>query len=132
MEADEVVRGVRMDVMLGMVDEVHTLTSLTGFEGLLRGLRVCTYGGPFYAGWSLTDDRARERAFLDRRGTRLTLDELTAGVLLLYPTYYDWQTRSFCTAEDVCQRLLQPSGQMKGKYLIRLFAYLRELYRKVF
>lgn len=132
MVADEVVRDVRMDALLAMVDEVHTLTSLTGFEGLLRGLRVCTYGGPFYAGWGLTDDRAKERAFLDRREARLSLDELTAGVLLLYPTYYDWQTKSFCTAEDVCHRLLQPAGQMKGKYLVRLFACLRELYRKVF
>ncbi|MBQ3170757.1 MAG: capsular polysaccharide biosynthesis protein, partial [Mailhella sp.] len=132
MVADDVVRDVRMDVLLAMVDEVHTLTSLTGFEGLLRGLRVCTYGGPFYAGWGLTDDRAKERAFLDRREARLSLDELTAGVLLLYPTYYDWQTKSFCTAEDVCHRLLQPAGQMKGKYLVRLFACLRELYRKVF
>ncbi len=130
--ADEVVRDVRMDAMLGVVDEVHTLTSLTGFEGLLRGLKVCTYGGPFYAGWGLTDDRAQERAFLNRRNARLSLDELTAGVLLLYPSYYDWQTKSFCSAEDVCHRLLQPSGQMKGKYLVRLFAYLRELWRKVF
>ena len=32
--ADEIVRDVRMDVLLGMVDEVHTLTSLTGFEAL--------------------------------------------------------------------------------------------------
>ena len=43
-----------MDVLLGIVDEVHTLTSLTGFEALLRGIEVHAYGGPFYAGWGLT------------------------------------------------------------------------------
>ena len=87
--ADEIVRDVRMDALLSVVDEVHTLTSLTGFEALLRGVKVCAYGGPFYAGWGLTEDCATERAFLARRTARLTLDELTAGVLLLYPSYYD-------------------------------------------
>ncbi|MCK7513769.1 MAG: hypothetical protein MZV70_63660 [Desulfobacterales bacterium] len=47
------------------VDEVHTLTSLAGFEALLRGKRVVAYGQPFYAGWGLTTDflppRARRR-----------------------------------------------------------------------
>ncbi len=130
--ADEVVRDIRMDAMLAVVDEVHTLTSLTGFEALLRGVRVCAYGGPFYAGWGLTEDCAADRAFLSRRTARLTLDELTAGVLLLYPSYYDWQTAGFCTAEDVCRRLLQPGGQMRGKYMVRVFAALRSLVRKVF
>ncbi|MBR3880881.1 MAG: capsular polysaccharide biosynthesis protein [Mailhella sp.] len=128
--ADEVVRDVRMDAMLAVVDEVHTLTSLTGFEALLRGIPVRTYGGPFYAGWGLTEDRAEERSFLARRNARLTLDELTAGTLLLYPSYYDWQTKNFCSAEDVCRRLLQPGGQMKDKTLTRLFAFLREAVRK--
>ena len=130
--ADDVVRDVRMDALLAVVDEVHTLTSLTGFEALLRGVTVCTYGGPFYAGWGLTDDQAVERDFLARRTARLTLDELTAGVLLLYPSYYDWQTGCFCMAEDVCRRLLQPGGQMRGKYMVRVFAALRALARKAF
>ena len=33
------------------------MTSLTGFDALLRGKRVVTYGQPFYAGWGLTEDR---------------------------------------------------------------------------
>ncbi|MCQ2444530.1 MAG: capsular polysaccharide biosynthesis protein [Mailhella sp.] len=128
--ADEVVRDVRMDAMLGVVDEVHTLTSLTGFEGLLRGIRVVTYGGPFYAGWGLTTDMADPGCgFFSRRTARLTLDELVACTLLLYPRYYDWQTRSFCFAEDVCYRLTQPGGQMRGKYFVRLFAALRAKWR---
>ena len=129
--ADEIVRDVRMDVLLGVVDEVHTLTSLTGFEALLRGVKVCAYGGPFYAGWGLTEDYAVKRDFLARRTARLTLDELSAGVLLLYPSYYDWQTSSFCTAEDVCTRLLQRGGQMRDMYVLRVFAALRAWVRKV-
>ena len=125
--ADRVVRNVRMDSFLGFVDEVHTLTSLTGFEALLRGVAVHTYGGPFYAGWGLTCDRMD----FPRRRARLSLEELIAGTLILYPSYYDWQTRSFCTPEDVCHRLTQPRGQMRGKFFIRAFAALREMIRKI-
>ena len=32
------------------------MTSLLGFEALLRNKRVVTYGAPFYAGWGLTHD----------------------------------------------------------------------------
>src|SRR5690606_37890265 len=38
-------------------DEVHTMTSLTGFDALLRGKQVVVYGRPFYAGWGLTQDK---------------------------------------------------------------------------
>lgn len=125
--ADAVIRDFPMGRLLPLVDEVHTLTSLTGFEALLRGIRVRAYGGPFYAGWGLTEDT---RDF-PRRTTRLTLDELVAGVLLLYPTCYDWQTRSFCRVEDVCNRLLQPHGQMRGRIWAPLVAFARTLLRRL-
>ena len=32
------------------------MTSLMGFEALLRGIPVTTLGTPFYAGWGLTTD----------------------------------------------------------------------------
>ena len=59
---------------LDVVDEVHTMTSLVGFEGLLRGKKVACYGLPFYAGWGLTSDRHT----IPRRSRRLSLDELVA------------------------------------------------------
>ena len=49
-------------------------------RGARRGRRVATYGQPFYAGWGLTVDLAPPA----RRGRLLTLDELVAGVLLLF------------------------------------------------
>lgn len=113
---------------LGIVDEVHTLTSLTGFEALLRGIEVHAYGGPFYAGWGLTNDRID----FPRRKAGLSLEELIAGTLILYPSYYDWQTKGFCTPEDICYRLTQPKGQMRGKFFMRTFAALREKIRNVF
>lgn len=124
--ANSILQNFPMGRLLPLVHEVHTLTSQTGFEALLRGVKVFTYGGPFYAGWGLTEDR---QAF-PRRKARLMLDELVAGALLLYPSYYDWQTKNFCRAEDVCFRLLQPNGQMRGRVWARLIAAARGLLRK--
>ena len=36
------------------------MTSLTGFDALLRGKRVVTHGLPFYAGWGLTTDTEQD------------------------------------------------------------------------
>src|SRR5207247_7917200 len=41
--------------LLGIAHRVETLTSLTGFEAVLRGIPVTVHGQPFYAGWGLTD-----------------------------------------------------------------------------
>lgn len=80
---DEVVGDVPMPAMLEQVDELQVLTSLAGFEALLRGVPVVCHGQPFYSGWGLTDDRVPPA----RRQRRLGLDELVAGALLLYPLY---------------------------------------------
>lgn len=72
--------------LFGVVDHVYTLTSLAGFEALIYGLPVTVIGKPFYSGWGLTDDRA----MVDRRSRKLTLDELYAIAYLIYPRYcYD-------------------------------------------
>ncbi len=44
--------------LLETVDHLYVLSSLSGFEALIRGLKVTTFGAPFYAGWGLTEDRA--------------------------------------------------------------------------
>lgn len=108
--ADRVETGLSVVSCLEACDEVHTMTSLTGFDALLRDKRVVTYGQPFYAGWGLTVDRAGEgggatQAF-ERRARRLTLDELVAGTLLHYPLYWDWSLKGFTTCEAVLNILL--------------------------
>jgi capsular polysaccharide export protein len=87
--------------LLDDAQEVHTLTSLAGFEALLRGLKVATYGMPFYAGWGLTEDREA----CARRTRRLILDELVAGTLLLYPHYVHRPSLWPCSASDVVRQL---------------------------
>lgn len=88
--------------LIEAADEVHTLSSLAGFDALLRGKRVFTYGLPFYAGWGLTED---DLAPLPWRERTLSLDMLVAGALLRYPLYWDWQLKLFTTPEAVINQL---------------------------
>ena len=78
-------------------DELHTMTSLAGFEALMRGRNVTTWGAPFYAGWGLTEDRLT----VPRRTRRRTLDELVFLTLVAYPRYVDIASGEFVTAEDM-------------------------------
>ncbi|MBB4860564.1 capsular polysaccharide export protein [Novosphingobium chloroacetimidivorans] len=100
--ADRIVRGPSMAALLEAVDAVHVLTSLTGFEALLRGCAVTCHGTPFYAGWGLTRDLGQ---IPDRRGRALSLDALVAGVLILYPRYLDPVTTLPCPPEVLVARM---------------------------
>jgi capsular polysaccharide export protein len=108
--ADQVLDHAPMAPLLSQVDAVHTLTSLTGFEALLRGVAVTCWGQPFYAGWGLTEDRAP----VARRVRRLTLDQLVAGALLLYPRYQDPVTELPTTPEALLDRLAEPAPWRGG------------------
>jgi capsular polysaccharide export protein len=74
---------------------VETLTSLAGFEALLRGLTVTCHGQPFYAGWGLTEDLKPSN-----RHRRLTLDQLVYGALIEYPRYVSPDGRIEISAEQ--------------------------------
>ena len=117
---NEVVIDIAMGELLTVVDEVHTLTSLAGFEALLRGKTVTCYGQPFYAGWGLTHDLVP----LTRRTRRLTLDQLVAGALILYPTYVSRTTGKFTTPERALDELLDWRQQQNGLPLWRRFLRL--------
>ncbi|MEM9798373.1 MAG: capsular polysaccharide biosynthesis protein [Pseudomonadota bacterium] len=111
-DADLVARGTDPAALLGKVTSVWTMTSLLGFEALLRGLPVTTFGAPFYAGWGLTDDRGPEPA--RRRAARPSLDALVHAVLIDYPRYFDPVLGTACPPETVVHRLangpLPPPG----------------------
>lgn len=83
------------------VDQVYTITSLAGFEALLRGIPVTTAGCPFYSGWGLTDDRQTN----PRRGRQLTLEELFAAAYILYPKYIDLNSRRRIEIEQAIELL---------------------------
>lgn len=86
-----------MPNLLKQVDEVHTMTSLTGFEALLRNIKVVTYGMPFYAGWGLTEDKL----ICPRRNRKLKLEELVAGALIKYPIYVEPTSNQICNVETI-------------------------------
>lgn len=126
--ADRIVRGGGMASLLDVVDAVHVLTSLTGFEALMRGLDVTCHGTPFYAGWGLTRDLAD---IPERRGRRLTLDQLVAGVLILYPRYLDPVSGLPCPPEVLVGRMAQshapnrlgwvaPLRRWQGRFMAKL------------
>ncbi len=123
---DEILADVALGELLHAVDEVHVLTSLCGFEALLRGRSVTCYGQPFYAGWGLTNDICPP----SRRTRRLTLDQLVAGALILYPRYASLATGQSCAPEQALDELLAwraRSGSMPSVWRRLLRLVLRHL-----
>ncbi|MCJ8191581.1 capsular polysaccharide biosynthesis protein [Sphingomicrobium aestuariivivum] len=122
--ADEVLVDVDPVALIEAVDEVHVMTSLMGFEALLRGRKVTCYGLPFYAGWGLTEDRLS----CERRGRKLALDELVHGALIAYPRYFSQRAEAFAAPEDILDELTQPGRSAKATGWRKL---LRPLFRMV-
>ncbi|WP_366552876.1 capsular polysaccharide biosynthesis protein [Aquibaculum sediminis] len=117
--ADSIVRDVALPEVLAQCDAVETMTSLVGFEALLRDKQVTVHGRPFYAGWGLTEDLL----VTPRRRRRLTLDELVAVALILYPRYLDPVSSLPCPPELVVTRLAEGRG---GKPPRRIIWPIRE------
>ncbi len=116
--ADMVVTDIGIHALIRKVDEVHTITSLVGFESLLHGKKVVVYGLPFYAGWGLTVDRITH----PRRTRRRTLDELVAAALIEYPSYYDFEADMPCAPEMIVAKLAgKKPAQVKNRLATRVF-----------
>lgn len=88
-------------------DEVWTMTSLLGFESLLRGTPVTVAGAPFYAGWGLTRDLGDTPA---RRVARPSLAGLVHAALIGYPRYRDPVSGLPCPVEIIVERLAENPG----------------------
>ncbi|WP_277968865.1 beta-3-deoxy-D-manno-oct-2-ulosonic acid transferase [Sphingomonas echinoides] len=115
--ADRVVVGGGMAPLLDLVDGVHVLTSLTGFEALLRGRDVTCHGTPFYAGWGVTRDLGHVP---DRRGRPLSVLDLIAAVLIAYPRYLDPATSLPCSPEVLIGRMGQGATHNRLGWVSRL------------
>ncbi|MGD7049704.1 capsular polysaccharide biosynthesis protein [Rossellomorea marisflavi] len=83
------------------IDHVYTITSLSGFEALIRGISVTTIGAPFYSGWGLTDDRQ----MTTRRRRSLSVEELFAAAYIIYPRYLDPINKEPLTLEETIKRI---------------------------
>jgi len=105
--ADQVALDADIADCIAAVDEVHTMTSLAGFEALLQGKIVHCYGAPFYAGWGLTQDQMA----LPTRLRQLSLDQLVYGVLIAYPRYVLPGAPGYARVEAVVAHLEQQKAQ---------------------
>ncbi|WP_110600348.1 hypothetical protein [Salinicola lusitanus] len=85
------------------IDHVYTITSLSGFEALLRGIKVTTIGCPFYSGWGLTDDRQPNA----RRNRQLKVEEIFAASYLLYSNYYDPETGQKTSLNKAIKKIIR-------------------------
>lgn len=106
---DEIVTGVSMPVLLDIADEIHTMTSTSGLEAILRGKRVICYGRPFWAGWGLSDDKKQ----LLRRCRNLNIDELIAGAYIIYPRYIHPVSLEPCGASDLVLALQEQKQELQ-------------------
>jgi capsular polysaccharide export protein len=109
--ADAVLDRTDPATLLDQVDAVWTMTSLLGFEALLRGLPVTTTGAPFSAGWGLTRDLG---PVPPRRRARPSLAGLVHATLIDYPRYLDPLTNLPCPVEVVLDRLSQGPAPRPG------------------
>ena len=103
--ADQVAQHADPVALIDQADEVWTLTSLLGFEALIRGKAVTCLGAPFYAGWGLTTDIGPVPA---RRSARPDILGLIHAVLIDYPHYIDPLSAQFCSVETIVERLSSP------------------------
>ena len=123
---DAVLTGGSIQQLFSQVDALHVLTSLAGFEALLRGLEVHCWGLPFYAGWGLTQDRLA----CSRRGRELPLDALVHAALIAYPRYVSRRSGWFIEPEQAIDELLAwrdgpPPRQTLVQALFRHWGRLR-------
>ena len=87
---------------LNSASKVYTVTSQVGFEALLRGKEVVTFGVPFYAGWGLTDDRN----VIPRRNRKLTIQQLFKTACIDMSVYINPDTSTITSFEETLDRIL--------------------------
>ena len=128
--ANEIVTNISIDSAIEASDEVHTLTSGAGFDALLRGKKVFTYGMPFYANWGLTTDYKACK----RRTRNVSLDELIAVALILYPRYISPKTLKFCEVEQTLIELKEEQDNYFNnrwhRYRVNFKSYILPRIRK--
>ena len=109
--ADHVAEHADPMALLDLVDEVWTMTSLLGFEALLRRVPVTCVGLPFYAGWGLTRDRLEAPHW---RNAKPSILGLAHAALIDYPRYFDPQSGLPCSPEVAVDRLITGTIPARG------------------
>ena len=120
-EADIIVREGDIKHWIAWCDRLETMTSLAGFEALIRDKPVGVHGIPFYAGWGLTDDRMA----VPRRTREVTVEMLAAATLILYPFYVHPLSGMPCTPEELVEEIAL-KRQVKASLPARLMLWISQ------
>lgn len=121
---DNIIEFVDMIDCIEQVDEIHTMTSLAGFEALVRNKKVVCYGQPFYSGWGLTKDKYPPI----RRNRLLKLDELIYIVMYEYAIYIHPKTLNFTDPETLIDYL---SSKKQSKLVLIKQSWLKKRFNKL-
>ncbi|RUO51122.1 beta-3-deoxy-D-manno-oct-2-ulosonic acid transferase [Idiomarina fontislapidosi] len=124
---DAYITDINISTVLEQVEEVHTMTSLCGFEGLLRDKSVTCYGQPFYSGWGLTTDTCTN----PRRTRKIDLATLIYCALVEYARYVDPDSGKQLSPEETIQLLAKRRTQPK-RPSAQLKLVLRQLHARLF
>ncbi len=101
--------------LLKYCDKVYVCTTQFGFEALMCGKEVHTFGMPFYAGWGLTIDAQK----CDRRTNTRTLEEIFYIAYIMYSYYVNPKTGKKCEIEDAMEYLLQLRDEYFREFNVR-------------
>ncbi len=118
--ADFIAENTAILPLIDLAHEIWTMTSLTGFEALLRGKSVTCLGMPFYAGWGLTQDLGPP---CPRRTAKPSLAALIHATLIDYPLCLDPKTGHPCSPELLVARLA--NGEGKRRWRLRALSKLQ-------
>lgn len=104
-------------VILDKAEKVYVVSSQLGFEALLRGKEVITFGAPFYAGWGLTSDRI----LIPRRTAKRSIEDVFHAACLKFSIYIDPMTGEWCSMErclDIIEQMREDRGPDLAKPVI--------------
>lgn len=99
--ADLVAPSADIITLIEHSDRVETISSLAGFEALIRDKPVTTHGLPFYAGWGISNDLNSS----PRRTRRRTIDELTSIAFTRYTRHMNPYTGKECSVHELIDAL---------------------------
>ena len=89
--------------LLEIVDKVYVCTSQLGFEALMMGKEVHTFGIPFYAGYGRTIDYQK----CDRRTNPRSVEEIFYIAYILHSFYVNPATQKPCEIEEILDCLIE-------------------------
>ena len=89
--------------LLEACSKVYCVSSQLGFEGLMAGCEVCSFGKSFYAGWGVTRDTA---GLCARRSlNNIDLEIIFSAMYLDYIMYIDVESNCLSEIDSTVRKI---------------------------